>query len=128
MIPLLVGVVNELRSEIEVLKGNHSETKSRSENSASITTTDDVTLYLGQNNPNPFSEQTSIEVRIPNDVKTAFLCIYDMNGKQIDKIIIDERGTTRISILGTSLTEGMYLYSLIADGKVAGTKKMILTK
>lgn len=127
MIPLLVGVVNELRSEIEVLKGNTSETKSRSD-AASITTTDDVTLYLGQNNPNPFSEQTSIEVRIPNDVKTAFLCIYDMNGKQIDKIVINERGTTRISILGTSLTEGMYLYSLIADGKVAGTKKMILTK
>lgn len=127
MIPLLVGVVNELRSEIEVLKGNTSETKSRSD-AASITTTDDVTLYLGQNNPNPFSEQTSIEVRIPKDVKTAFLCIYDMNGKQIDKIVIDERGTTRVSILGTSLTEGMYLYSLIADGKVAGTKKMILTK
>ena len=126
MIPLLVGVVNELRSEINVLKGNNSETKSRSD-AASITTTDDVTLYLGQNNPNPFSEQTSIEVRIPNDVKTAFLCIYDMNGKQIDKIVIDERGTTRISILGTSLTEGMYLYSLIADGKVASTKKMILT-
>ena len=127
MIPLLVGVVNELRTEINVLKGNNSETKSRSD-AASITTTDDVTLYLGQNNPNPFSEQTSIEVRIPNDVKTASLCIYDMNGKQIDKIVIDERGTTRISILGTSLTEGMYLYSLIADGKVAGTKKMILTK
>jgi hypothetical protein len=51
-----------------------------------------------------------------------------MNGKQIDKIVIDERGTTRISILDTSLTEGMYLYSLIADGKVAGTRKMILTK
>lgn len=128
MIPLLVGVVNELRSEINVLKGNNSESKSRSDNAASITTTDDVTLYLGQNNPNPFSEQTSIEVRIPNDVKTAFLCIYDMNGKQIDKIVIDERGITRISIFGTSLTEGMYLYSLIADGKLAGTKKMILTK
>ena len=128
MIPLLVGVVNELRSEIEVLKGNNSETKSRSDNAASISTADNVTLYLGQNNPNPFSEQTSIEVRIPNDVKTAFLCIYDMNGKQIDKIVIDERGTTRISILGTNLIEGMYLYSLITDGKVAGTKKMILTK
>ena len=125
MIPLLVQALKEQQTRIDILEG---KTVNRRAEAASITSADDVTLYLGQNNPNPFSEQTSIEVRIPNDVKTAFLCIYDMNGKQIDKIVIDERGTTRISILGTSLTEGMYLYSLIADGKVAGTKKMILTK
>lgn len=125
MIPLLVQALKEQQTRIDILEGK--TVKHRAE-AASITTADDVTLYLGQNNPNPFSEQTSIEVRIPNEVKTAFLCIYDMNGKQIDKIVIDERGTTRVSILGTSLTEGMYLYSLIADGKVAGTKKMILTK
>ena len=125
MIPLLVQALKEQQTRIDILEG---KTVNRRAEAASITTTDDVTLYLGQNNPNPFSEQTSIEVRIPNDVKTAFLCIYDMNGKQIDKIVIDERGTTRISILGTNLIEGMYLYSLITDGKVAGTKKMILTK
>ncbi len=125
MIPLLVQALKEQQTRIDILEGKNVNHRA---DAASITTTDNVTLYLGQNNPNPFSEQTSIEVRIPNDVKTAFLCIYDMNGKQIDKIVIDDRGTTRISILGTNLTEGMYIYSLIADGKVAGTKKMILTK
>ena len=125
MIPLLVQALKEQQTRIDILEGKNVNHRAEA---ASITTADDVTLYLGQNNPNPFSEQTSIEVRIPKNVKTASLCIYDMNGKQINKIVIDERGVTRISILGTSLTEGMYLYSLIADGKVAGTKKMILTK
>ena len=51
-----------------------------------------------------------------------------MSGKQIDKIQVPKRGASQISVSGTGLTEGMYLYSLIADGKVVETRKMILTK
>jgi hypothetical protein len=33
-----------------------------------------------------------------------------------------------VSIAGEDLVSGMYLYSLIADGKVISTKRMILAK
>ena len=92
------------------------------------TTNDIMLLSLGQNNPNPFSEQTSIEVSIPENVSAAALLIFDMQGKQVKKIDIDERGKFRITVTGQGLTEGMYLYSLIADGKVVQTRKMILSK
>lgn len=136
MIPLLVQAVNEvkaenatLKDEIAALKGGKDiRAKARTPETTSIETADEAILSLSQNNPNPFSEQTSIEVSVPESVHAASLYIYDMSGKQIKRIDIMERGITRISVTSEGLTEGMYLYSLIADGKVAGTKKMILTK
>jgi len=56
------------------------------------------------------------------------LYIYDMNGHQIDKRPIYNRGYVSIIIQGSSLDAGMYLYSLITDGAVVDTKRMILTK
>ena len=104
------------------------QAKERTSEASSIETADEAVLSLSQNIPNPFSEQTSIEVSVPESIHAAFLFIYDMSGKQIKRIDIMERGAISICITSEGLTEGMYLYSLIADGKVAGTKKMILTK
>ena len=77
--------------------------------------------------PNPFSERTTIEVTIPESTTNAALFIYDMNGKQVKQINITERGKTNVSITSEGLEPGMFLYSLIADGKIVSTKKMILT-
>ena len=52
----------------------------------------------------------------------------DMNGKQIQQITLTERGNSSVTISGGELNAGMYLYSLIADGQVIDTKRMILTK
>ena len=93
-----------------------------------INTVDEAVLSLAQNNPNPFSESTSIEVSVPQSVRTASLFIYDMSGKMLKRITITGRGTSRVPVTAEGLTEGMYLYTLVADGKVAGTKKMILAK
>ena len=51
-----------------------------------------------------------------------------MQGEQIQKLVINERGNTSANIEGHSLEAGMYLYTLIADGKEVDTHKMILTK
>lgn len=61
-------------------------------------------------------------------VRNAVLYIYDMNGHQIDSRAITERGNASLTIEGNSLDAGMYLYSLITDGTVVDTKRMILTK
>ena len=83
---------------------------------------------MKQNNPNPFTENTVIEYSLPETVETANLYIYDMNGKQIEQIVLTERGDASVTVNGGQLAAGMYLYSLIADGKVIDTKRMILTK
>lgn len=43
---------------------------------------------------------------------------YNINGK----------GKQTVAINGNSLAAGMYLYSLVIDGKEVDTKRMILTK
>jgi hypothetical protein len=83
---------------------------------------------LAQNIPNPFSNTTRIDIYLPETVKNAVLYVYNMQGVQIKSFNINERGTTSVTIEGYTLQAGMYLYTLIADGKEVDTKKMILTK
>lgn len=137
MVPLLVQSINEqrkeicqLRQEIEELKGEGtpSEPAKKRSNITDTVIGGTEIISLGQNTPNPFTENTAIEVSLPESVRTAAILIYDMSGKQVDKITIADRGKSSISVSATGLHEGMYLYSLIADGKVIDTRKMILTK
>lgn len=84
-------------------------------------------LSMEQNQPNPFTETTSISLTIPETVASASLYVYDMQGTQVMKFDITDRGNTAVTIDGKTLRPGMYLYSLIADGKEISTKRMILT-
>ena len=43
------------------------------------------------------------------------------------KFALSERGGGSVSINGSELTAGIYLYALIADGKEVDVKRMILT-
>jgi len=48
-----------------------------------------------------------------------------MQGAQVKSYTITNRGNTSVTIDGYTLEAGMYLYTLIADGKEVDTKKMI---
>ncbi|MBQ4525091.1 MAG: T9SS type A sorting domain-containing protein, partial [Bacteroidaceae bacterium] len=133
MIPLLVESIKELKAEIAALQGGNNGgaiVMSRAISGATdIEESTALTIpMLKQNNPNPFTENTVIEYALPETVQTANLYIYDMNGKQIEQIALTERGESSVTVNGGQLAAGMYLYSLIADGKVIDTKRMILTK
>ena len=54
--------------------------------------------------------------------------IYDMQGSQIKNISDLVKGEGAVTIEGHELSAGMYIYTLIADGKEIDTKRMILTK
>ncbi|NOS56731.1 MAG: T9SS type A sorting domain-containing protein [Cyclobacteriaceae bacterium] len=84
-------------------------------------------VELFQNHPNPFRENTEIKMIVPKNIQSAVLFIYDLSGKQIDKRIINERGETSSRVEGGSLSPGIYLYTLVADGRASTTKRMILT-
>ena len=83
---------------------------------------------LYQNIPNPFSQATQIKFYIPENIKTAQLCIYNLQGKQLKQITISERGKGSQTILGAQFSAGIYLYALLADGKEVDVKRMILTE
>ncbi|MDO4309629.1 MAG: T9SS type A sorting domain-containing protein [Prevotella sp.] len=136
MIPLLVQSINELNAKIARLETANGKLKSNAKaNGGGNETTGlgdtDATVVspaLSQNNPNPFANATSIKMTVPQSAATALLCIYDMSGKQISQKTISDRGEVTYSFTSEGLDAGMYLYSLIIDGKLINTRRMILTK
>ena len=139
MIPLLVESIKELRAQIVSLQGGNigSRMMSVPKSDSSVgnggtsgvggTVSSSVASLL-QNDPNPFVDATAVRMFIPETVTDAMLCVYDMSGKQIRRTEIHDRGEVTVSVTAEGLTAGMYLYSLIADGKLVNTRKMILTK
>lgn len=83
---------------------------------------------LFQNSPNPFSNITEIHMELPEATRYASVIVYNLEGKQLKDIQVNERGTVTVNITGNELSPGMYLYTLIADGRVVDTKRLVLTK
>lgn len=130
IIPLLVRSIQELNAKVEQYENGGSPIQKAATRSTAdeATDIDAVVNTLYQNEPNPFTESTVIRCDISKDVVQADLYIYNMNGDQIAEYSVAERGEASVTIDGGSLNAGMYLYALIADGKVIDTKRMILTK
>lgn len=82
-------------------------------------------IILDQNVPNPFAEQTVINFSIPESVKSAQIFFYDGMGKLIKTVDIRERGLGSITVFGSDLSSGTYMYTLVADGVKVATKKMV---
>lgn len=82
---------------------------------------------LYQNTPNPFNKSTAISFYLGQKAKQATLFIYDMQGTQIKRFEIDQRGEGKIALQAGTLKAGMYLYSLIVDGKEIDMKRMQIT-
>jgi hypothetical protein len=97
----------------------------------SLTNADELVINsensLEQNIPNPFTESTQIKYFITENVRTANLYIYNMNGTQLKSIQLHQKGNGSVTINGGEFKAGMYMYTLIADGQVIDTKQMILT-
>lgn len=131
LIPILIEAIKEQQTQIEQLsKSYKSDSKLKSastgiENLVDETLSTSAVLY--QNAPNPFSENTEIKYFLPEDVKSATLYIYNMQGNQIKSVQLHNRGEASVTIYGSDLQAGMYIYALIADGKEIDSKRMILT-
>ena len=85
-------------------------------------------IQLFQNEPNPFTESTEIRFVLPAKTRDAMLMVYDLQGKPVRKFAVAGSGESSVRVQGGELAEGMYIYSLIVNGKVMDTKRMILTR
>ena len=65
---------------------------------------------------------------MPTSTQSATLYIYNMNGLQVAEYPVTTLGSSEIIVTAVKLDAGMYLYSLVADGNIVDTKRMILTK
>jgi hypothetical protein len=89
----------------------------------------DNSFSLGQNVPNPFTNQTKINYQIKKEAKNVSLEIYDVAGvKVFEKTQSDvNSGSYSVDVNNVNFSSGMYFYSLTVDGNKV-TKKMVVTK
>jgi len=93
---------------------------------------DDFKLF--QNYPNPFNPKTIIKYQITNSKyqkeTNVKLTIFDITGKELITLVNAEQspGTYEVDFIEIGYSSGVYFYSLIIDGNIIDTKKMIFIK
>ena len=132
LVGLLIEAIKEQQEQITNLQedlnkccdtDNSGSLKSMSNNNEDFSET-----KLFQNNPNPFSNTTIVKYIIAEKANNAQLLIFNMQGTLIKTYANLNSGSGEITISSGELKAGMYMYSLIANGKEIDTKRMILTK
>lgn len=118
IVPLLIKSIQELKAELDALKSTTKVQERMSGQGAA--------LY--QNTPNPFRDRCIIRCTIPQSINNASLYLYDYNGRQIQSKTITERGDVRLVFEGEGLDAGIFLYSLITDGELVDTIRMLHIK
>lgn len=110
---LVIENLEDRLAKLEKLVSGAQSSQSQSDNAT-----------LKQNRPNPFDKFSVIEYQIP-DNKTGVIQITDASGKAVRQIqLTDTNG--QVEVDAGQLTNGVYYYSLIIDGKIAKTEKMII--
>ena len=139
MVPLLLRSIQELKQQLDEVKDSKNDEAAKArgfegsieddEETSNLTdvTAIPATATLAQNVPNPFTERTTIRFTLPDDTKNACICIFDLSGKMLKQIPIDATMQS-ITIEGYELQAGMYIYSLLINGKEIKTRRMILSK
>ena len=94
-------------------------------NQMDVELSDKDAIVLNQNVPNPFAEQTTITYNVPSSVGKAQLLFYNNAGQIIQTVDIKTRGKGEINVFAADLSSGMYHYTLVADGQVVDSKKMV---
>ncbi len=103
------------------INGNISNTQE-----VSLSNADAPLLY--QNIPNPFSTSTKINYYLPEGTLGATVIFYDNYGNQLKEVQLSQTGNGTINLNPENLANGVYSYSLVVNGKVIDTKRMILQK
>ena len=116
--------IDELEKQINICCSSHSMKVANPAINVELSNS----IILNQNDPNPFAEETKITYTIPEGVSEAKIIFFDNSGHIIQTVKINERGEGQLNVYASNLTSGLYSYSLIADGKVIDTKKMVCNK
>lgn len=140
MVPVLVEAIKEQNAQsqkqsetiqnqqkqIDELKAMvQSMANGRAVNGQTVELSTRNVVVLDQNVPNPFAESTVISYNISTDFVKAQIIFSSSEGRVIKAIDITGKGAGTLNVFANDLTSGVYTYSLVVDGKVIDTKKMV---
>ena len=134
---MLINAVKEQQDKIETLEQELAEMKEMMQAVINNQNVDigsqDIQLngggaYLEQNQPNPFNTHTLIRYNLPTDATDAIVNIFNENGQLIHSETIAQTGVGQIRVKAGTIPAGTYSYSLVVNGKVTDTKRMVIVK
>lgn len=133
MIPVLLEAIKEQHQQIEELKalvkGSFDNSNINTKTFSSVTLNDAQVIVLEQNVPNPFAEQTSITYNLTEGVQKAQILFYNADGKLINTSDLRiKAGQGQLNVFASDLSNGVYTYTLVVDGNVIESKRMIKSK
>ena len=122
------GEIQKLREELEALKEMIASSNGVEVNTIEVWLSEnDKSIFLGQNQPNPFSEVTRIPYFLPEQVSNAQIEIYSSSGEKLTSQKLSN-GRGMVKVFASDISVGVYSYAIIVDGKIVESKKMVVTK
>lgn len=116
--------MNNLQVGTQRRMGNE-ETGDRSKHEIKLNLLSEPTI--GEERPNPTDGIAEIDFYLPDFVSNGEIVFIDLLGRVINKTKL-ALGYGTISVDTQNLPNGTYSYSLIVEGKVIDTKKMVRIK
>lgn len=77
--------------------------------------------------PNPSSDVATVKIDLPRNTENTYLAIRDLTGKEISRIAVNTPSTS-ISIPTSQFNTGLYYLSLVAEGNVLATQKLVVSR
>lgn len=123
----LYSMITSCCNNSSLPQNNSIQNPNNQNQSLDITLTDNIpSIVLDQNVPNPFAEQTTITYKLTEGVQKAQMLFYNIEGKLIQSVpLANAAGQGQINVFANDLSTGVYTYTLVVDGEIKGTKRMV---
>ena len=127
LVPVLVEAFKEQQSTIKSLQNEIAALKAEYKGYNGVNDDEKPMNILFQNSPNPTNSSTTIKCILDSFASKALVAVYDLNGLQLKEYPVYSKGENTVTIEVNELKPGIYLYSLVVDGKLVDTKRMVIT-
>lgn len=128
-------LTSELQNQLEDLRTQVDQLRALLTNRLNLTPAEANSLkaqsatWLGNSYPNPATGSTTIEYSLPPQVSAATCQVYTLDGKPVQTIVLSPSAGKNQVQLGTGrFAPGMYIYTLIVNGKSVDSKRLIVAQ